>query len=108
MTERFRHLAKHISVILIESYNIISFCPLSAFFIGYLGRREHFRAITITQKNNRAYAEPIIVLFAAFLLWPPFYILLWISEVIQECRKKTKPQNDHQMSHYDERLRYWS
>lgn len=54
---------------------------LSAFYIGYLGWREHFRAITIIQTHNPAYAEPIIVLFSAFTLWPPSCILLRVSFV---------------------------
>lgn len=65
------YLAKQLSIIFIESYNTIGcvfFSHLRAFVIGYLGRREHFTAITITQINSKAYAEPITGLFSVFTL----------------------------------------
>lgn len=87
----FSYLTKHISIILIESHNNTTLLSrLRAFFIGYLGRSEHFRAITITHINNRANAEPIIALFCAFTLWPPSCILLWLSKVIQIFKRGRK------------------
>lgn len=91
-TERSGYLAKQIAIICIESSNTQYFLVTSEPSLLIIwGKREHFGAITITQINNRAYAEPITVLFSAFTLRPPFCILLWISEVIQK-RGKRKTQ----------------
>lgn len=63
---------------------------LRAFFIGYWGQAEHFRAIIIIQNKQQSEhrVNYTVAPFSASTLRHSFYLLLWISEVIQAGREK--------------------